>query len=327
MDRPVRWGVLSTALISMKLLGGAAQSDAVEVLATASRSRDKAVRHAERWGIPRAYGSYEELLADPDVEAVYVPLPNGLHHTWTMRALEAGKHVLCEKPYSRRPAEVREAFDLAQERGLVLSEAFMYRYNPQIRRLADLVRGGAIGELRQIVSSFSWPTDAPGDVRLEPALDGGSLLDVGVYCVSAARLLAGEPRLVSGHAVHGPSGVDIGFAGTLVFAGDVLATFDCGFHLPDRSHLEVVGTTAGLVVHDPWHCFEPGIRLQPRDGRARAIDVPRADSYRLELEEFGKAVRGRPHTLLGRDDAWGQAATVEALYGAAASGSATAPAL
>ena len=327
MDRPVRWGVLSTALITTKLLGGAAQSDDVEVLATASRDRDKAVRHAERWGIRRAYGDYEELLTDPDVEAVYVPLPNALHHTWTMRALEAGKHVLCEKPYSRRPADVREAFDLAQERGLVLSEAFMYRYNPQTRRLAELVREGAIGELRQIVSSFSWPTGASGDVRLDPALDGGSLLDVGVYCVSAARLLAGEPRLVSGHAVNGPTGVDVGFAGTLAFAGDVLATFDCGFHLPDRSHLEVVGTTGSLVVHDPWHCVEPGIRFQPWDGRAQAMDVPRADSYRLELEEFGKAVRGRPHSLLGRDDALGQAAAVEALYAAAASGRSTAPAL
>ncbi len=325
MARPVRWGVLSTALINEKLLAGAALSSQVEVVAIGSRDRDRAAREADRWAIPRAHGSYDELLADPDVDAVYVPVPNGLHHTWTMRALAAGKHVLCEKPYSRRPDEVQAAFDLAEERGLVLSEAFMYRYNPQIVRAAELVAAGAIGELRQVVSSFSWPTDAPGDVRLDPALDGGSLLDVGVYCVSAARLLAGEPRLVSAHAVTGTHGVDVAFAGVMAFPGDVLAHFDCGFHQPDRSHLEIVGSTGTLTVADPWHCVRPGLRVQRQGERAEEIAVPRRNSYELELEEFGRAVRGEPNRLLGRADALGQACAVEALFAAAGSGTATPP--
>jgi D-xylose 1-dehydrogenase (NADP+, D-xylono-1,5-lactone-forming) len=233
----VRWGILSTAAINEKLLAGARRSDAVVVVAVGSRDGERAAEFAERHGIPRAHGSYEALLADPDVEAVYIPLPNGLHHPWTLRALEAGKHVLCEKPYSRRPAEVEEAFDAAERAGLVLSEAYMYRYNPQIVRLAELVGGGAIGELRTISSAFTHPCEDPGDVRLSAELDGGGLMDVGCYCVSASRLLAGEPEIVTAQQDLGPGGVDVRMAGTLSFAGGVLAHFDCGFHVPDRSQL------------------------------------------------------------------------------------------
>ena len=318
MTRAVRWAVLSTALINTKLLGGAALSGEVDVVAIGSRDRARAERAAQRWGIPRAHGTYEEVLADPEVEAVYIPVPNGLHHTWTMRALEAGKHVLCEKPYSRHPQDVRDAFDLADRRGLVLSEAFMYRYNPQIVRLAQLVADGAVGELRQIVSSFSWPTDAPGDVRLDAALDGGSLMDVGVYCVHVSRLLAGEPRRVTALAVTGPTGVDVALNGSMAFDHGVLSLFDCGFHLPDRSHLEVVGTRGTLTVSDPWHCYRPGLTLAVADEEPRHLTVPVADSYRLELEEFGKAVHGEPNVLLGRADAEAQADTVRALYESAA---------
>lgn len=320
MPRPLRWGVLSTALINTKVLRGAAASPDVDVVAIGSRDLHRAQQSAQQWGIPAAHGSYQSLLADPDVEAVYIPLPNGLHHRWTMHALEAGKHVLCEKPYSRHPFEVEQAFDLAERNGLILSEAFMYRYNPQIVRASELVADGAVGELRLVTSSFSWPTDAPGDVRLDPALDGGSLLDVGVYCVSASRLLAGEPHTVTARAETGPTGVDVAMGGVLHFDGGVLASFDCGFFLPDRSRLEIVGTRGTLVVEDPWHCYQPGLRLRSSAGQEQRVDVPVADSYRLELEEFGRAVRGEPHALLGRADALGQARTVSALYAAAGSG-------
>lgn len=198
----------------------------------------------------------------------------------------------------------------------------MYRYNPQIVRAAELVAAGAVGDLRLVASAFSWPTDTPGDVRLDPALDGGALMDVGVYCVSAARLLAGEPRTVSALSVTGPTGVDVALSAVMTFDGDVLAHFDCGFHLPDRSILEIVGTQGTLVVSDPWHCYQPGLTLTRRGRAPELIDVPRADSYRLELEEFGRAVRDERHTLLGRADARGQALTVAALYEAAASGQA-----
>jgi D-xylose 1-dehydrogenase (NADP+, D-xylono-1,5-lactone-forming) len=321
MSEPLRWGVLSTAHINEKMLAGAALSPDVEVVAIASRDARRAEAFAARWGIGRAHGSYDDLLADDAVEAVYVPLPNGLHHPWTLRALQAGKHVLCEKPYSRRPADVEEAFAEADGRGLVLSEGFMYRYHPQIRELARIVRDqDLIGEIRLVASSFTWPMVAPGDVRLDSSLDGGSLLDVGVYCISAARLLAGEPRSVAAHQVLGPTAVDVAFAATMELGSGALAHFDCGITLPERSHLEVVGSKGTIHVSDPWHCLEPGLTVVPQGRSALRMPIAQADSYQLELEEFGRAVRREAHHLLGRDDALRQARAVDALLRAAASG-------
>jgi D-xylose 1-dehydrogenase (NADP+, D-xylono-1,5-lactone-forming) len=322
VTRPLRWGVLSTAHINDKVLAGAALSDQVEVLGVASRDEARAAAYAAEKGIPRSYGSYQALLADPEIEAVYLPLPNSLHHEWTLTALRAGKHVLCEKPYTRRPAEVTEAFDLAAERGLQLSEAFMWRYHPQAVRAKELVDGGELGELQLVVASFSWPAPMTGDIRLDPALDGGSLMDVGCYCVSASRLFAGEPEAVSAYQVVGPHGVDARLVATLQFGGGVLAHLDSAFHVPDRSHLEIVGTAATLRVSDPWHGVRSGLTLTPtgRAGEPREVPVEAANSYRLELEAMGAAVRGEPNRLLGRDDALGQARTIEALYASAAAG-------
>ena len=317
-----RWGILSTALINKKVLAGARQSDAVKVVAVASRDEERARKYAREHGIERAHGSYDALLADPAVEAVYIPLPNGLHHHWTMRALEAGKHVLCEKPYSRHPSEVAEAFDLADRRGLVLSEAYMYRYNPQIERLKQLVDEGALGTLRFVNAAFTWRCDAPGDIRLDPSLDGGSLLDVGCYCVSACRLIAGEPISATAQQIIGATGVEVRLVGTLAFDNDVLAHFDSGFHLPDRSLLEVVGSEARIVVSDPWHCLEPGLELIPQTGSAERIELPVTNSYTLELEYVGAASRGEETPLLGRADALGQARTIDTLYRSAANATA-----
>lgn len=320
MTGPLRWGVLSTAHINDKVLAGAALSDRVEVLGVASRDAAKAATYAAQKAIPRSYGSYQELLADGDIEAVYIPLPNSLHHEWTLAALRAGKHVLCEKPYTRRPAEVTEAFDLAAELGLQLSEAFMWRYHPQAVKAKELVDGGAIGDLQLVVASFSWPAPLTGDIRLDPALDGGSLMDVGCYCVSASRLFAGEPVAVSAHQAIGPHGVDARLVAALEFPGGVLAHVDSAFHVPDRSHLEVVGTEGVLRVSDPWHGVRHGLTLTGRDRQPTEVPVDAANSYRLELEAMAAAVRGGPSALLGRDDALGQARTIEALYASAAAG-------
>lgn len=313
MTAPIRWGLLSTALINRKLMAGARVAHGVELAAVASRDLARARAYADEHGIPTAHGSYEELLADPEIDAVYIPLPNALHHPWTLRTLEAGKHVLCEKPYSRHPAEVTEAFDLAARNGLVLSEAYMWRYHPQTTTLAQLVQDGAIGELRLISASFTWPCDAPGDIRLDPALDGGALLDVGCYCVSAARLLAGEPEALLAQQVPSASGVDALLTGQLRFPGGVLATFDCGLLVPDRSSLEVMGTEGTIVVSDPWHCLEPGLELRLQAKPPERVALPQANSYALELEAMGAAIRGEPTALLGREDALGQARTISAL--------------
>jgi predicted dehydrogenase len=194
----------------------------------------------------------------------------------------------------------------------------MYRHHPQTQRLAELVRDGAIGRLRMISACFSFFTDDLANVRMSTALEGGALMDVGCYCVSAARLLAGEPERVTAERALGGDGVDVAFTGTLRFAGEVLAHFDAGLALSPRHALEVVGEAGSLYLADPWHGAHPGIDLH-REGRVERIEIPLADPYQLELENFAAAVEGRAPLLLGREDAVGQARTIEALLAAAAS--------
>jgi predicted dehydrogenase len=316
----VTWGILSTADINRKLIPGAKASPKVDLAAVASRDGERAEEFARTWEIDGAYGSYEELLADPEIEAVYIPLPNTLHSEWSIRALEAGKHVLCEKPLSRHPEEVEAAFDAAERAGRLLSEAFMYRHNPQTKRLKELVAGGAIGELRLIRSTFSYSLYDTDNIRLRTDVEGGALMDVGCYCVSGSRLLGGEPASVYGQAWFGPSGTDWTFAATLRFPGEVLALFDCGTALPVRDELEAIGSDGSLFLDDPWHCLVPGIELR-RDGEVERIEVERANSYRLELENLSDAIRGEGELLLGREDALRQATALEALHESAASGS------
>ncbi len=309
---PVRWGILSTARINAMVIPGLHESPETELLAVASRSQPHAEEYAREWGIPRAYGSYEALLADPDVEVVYISLPNSLHVDWSIRALEAGMHVLCEKPLARRAEDVERAFDAADRTGRLLMEAFMWRHHPQTRRLVELVRGGAIGELRLVRSSFSF-TIGGTNVRLDPALAGGSLMDVGCYCVSGSRLLAGEPESAGARQVLGPTGIDMRLAGTLVFPGGALAQLDCAFDLPVRQGLEVVGSDGTLRVATPWGANEPGIEFR-RGHDTQFFAIEQADRYRLQAENLSRAVRGLEAPLLGRDDALGQARTIDALY-------------
>jgi D-xylose 1-dehydrogenase (NADP+, D-xylono-1,5-lactone-forming) len=317
----VRFGILSTARINAKFLAGVAGSDACEVAAVASRDTARAQAYAREHGVPRAHGSYEELLADPDVDAVYIPLPNSLHLEWTARALRAGKHVLCEKPLGRTASEVEAAFDLAEQEGRLLMEAFMFRHHPQTARVAKLVAEGAIGHLRLVRASFSFPLHDPADIRLRRELDGGSLMDVGCYCISAARLLGGEAEQVSAFQMIGGDGVDIVFVGALRFPHGVLAHFDSGFRLAARDELEVVGEEATLHLSDPWHCVSPGIDLR-RDGQVERIAIPSANPYTLQADNFAAAVRGDTPPLLGRSDAVDQARTIEALYHSADAGAA-----
>jgi D-xylose 1-dehydrogenase (NADP+, D-xylono-1,5-lactone-forming) len=320
---PVRWGILSTAGINRLVVPPAKASEKVDLLAVSSRDQARAQAYAQEWGIERAYGSYEALLDDPDVEAVYISLPNSLHCPWSIRALEAGKHVLCEKPLSRRAAEVEEAFAVAERTGRILMEAFMYRHNPQTRKLRELVEEGAIGNLRLVRAAFSFTVSDPQNVRLLPEVDGGGVMDVGCYCVSGCRLRAGEPERGYGEQVIGPTGVDVVFAGTMRFPNGVVGQFDCGLVLPLRDELEAIGDGGSLFLDDPWHAREPITELR-RDGDVERIETERVDSYGLELENLSDAIRGRADPLLGGDDALGQARAIEALYASAATGGAVA---
>jgi xylose dehydrogenase (NAD/NADP) len=324
MGNAVNWGILSTADINQKLIPGAHESPKVKLLAVASRDKERAEEYARSWEIERAYGSYDELLADPEIEAVYIPLPNTMHVEWSIKALEAGKHVLCEKPMSRSAADVERAFETAEKDGRILSEAFMYRHNPQTRQLTQLVDDGAIGELRLIRAAFSYGLYDAENIRLRTDVEGGSLMDVGCYCVSGSRLLGGEPERVYGEARIGETGTDWVFTGTLRFPGDVLATFDCGTGLVDRDELEAIGSEGSLFLDDPWHCNVPTIELR-KDGNVDRIEVERQDSYRLELENVSDAIRGEAELLLGREDGVAQARVLEALHQSATSGSPVTP--
>jgi xylose dehydrogenase (NAD/NADP) len=324
MGNAVNWGILSTADINQKLIPGAHESPKVKLLAVASRDKERAEEYARSWEIERAYGSYDELLLDPEIEAVYIPLPNTMHVEWSIKALEAGKHVLCEKPMSRSAADVERAFETAEKDGRILSEAFMYRHNPQTRQLTQLVDDGAIGELRLIRAAFSYGLYDAENIRLRTDVEGGSLMDVGCYCVSGSRLLGGEPERVYGEARIGETGTDWVFTGTLRFPGDVLATFDCGTGLVDRDELEAIGSEGSVFLDDPWHCNVPVIELR-KDGNADRIEVERQDSYRLELENVSDAIRGEAELLLGREDGVAQARVLEALHQSATSGSPVTP--
>jgi D-xylose 1-dehydrogenase (NADP+, D-xylono-1,5-lactone-forming) len=313
----LRLGLLSTARINDEILAAANQSGRVEIVAVGSRESAKADAYAAEHGIPRAHGSYETLLADAEVDAVYISLPNALHHEWTMKALAAGMHVLCEKPYSRHPEEVEAAFAAAESAGLALMEAFMYRHHPQTRLVEQLVSEGALGRLRSIRACFTFPLTDFTNVRASTDLDGGALMDVGCYCVSGARLLAGEPVSVSAVRVDGPTGVDMALYGTLRHEDAVVTQFEASFLAPRRQRLEIVGQDAVLPVQSPWRADWPGAVLLTRDGTTEGLDVPSANSYVLELENLAAAASGEAEPLLGRDDALGQASTIAALFAAA----------
>ena len=309
----IRWGLLGTSRINEKLLRGARLTDTADVVAVGSRSQASGEAFAAANGIGRVHTSYEALLADPDIDAVYIPLPNALHHPWTLQAVAAGKHVLCEKPYTRRPAEVDEAWDAAEAAGVTLMEAFMWRHTPQATRLVELA--GEIGELVHVRSTFSHRLEDDEDIRLSAQLEGGSLMDVGCYCVSGSRLIAGEePDLVYGQQVTTADGVDRRFTGYLHFPSGLVATFHSGFDSFSES-LEVTGRAGTVSLPDPWHSLR-GVLVV--DGEEQMVEP--LNPYMCELEDMAAAIRGEKDPRLGRDDAMGQARVIEALYRSADTG-------
>ncbi len=310
---PVRWGVLGTGGITRRAVAGARRARGTEIVAIASRDGARARAAAQALGIPIAYGSYGELLTDRSVEAIYVALPNVLHHEWTLKAINHGKHVLCEKPYSRRPADVTEAFGAAEGRGVFLSEGYMWRHSPQVRLLKELLP--EIGDLCAVRATFSFVLTDQANVRLRPDLEGGSLMDLGCYCVSAARLVSGEePQLAYGDAFLGTTGVDVQFSGILRFPSGVVAQFASGFTSSHMS-LEAIGTSGSLLLENPWHGMATELRL---NGKTLAVEP--SDPYMLEFENASAAVQGRATPLLDGADALGQARALDALLNSASAG-------
>ncbi len=323
MNDRVRWGILSTANIGAKAVTPAILASTNGVLAAvASRNDEKATEYAAQFGMPRSYGSYEELLADPDVDAIYNPLPNRMHLEWTIKALEAGKHVLCEKPLGLNAAECLEMADAARRNDRLLMEAFMYRFHPRIKRTVDLVASGELGDVKLIRSSFAFKVQDPLNIRLDGDLGGGALMDVGCYCVNVSRTVVGrEPVEAQAFAVAGGAGVDVELYGMLHFEGDVFAQFSSALDTFRHELLDVVGTEGRLQVGSP---FQPGtvdatIDIEAGDS-SRQETIEGVNHYQLMVEHFADCVLEGTQPRYSVFDAAANMAAIDALYASAANG-------
>lgn len=290
-DRILRWGLLSTARINRAILPPLRASQRNQLAAVASRTQAAADRYAREHKIPRTYGTYEALLADPEIDVVYNSLPNHLHAEWTIRAVEAGKHVLCEKPLALRVEDVEAMQAAARKHGRVVAEAFMYRHHPQTLKVQEIVQSGILGELRLIRGSYRFVLSRPGDIRLDPAKGGGSIWDVGCYPISYARIVAGaDPHEAFGWQITGPSGIDETFVGQIRFANGVHAQFDCSFTTPLHAHMEIVGSQGRLTIPVP---FKSGtnekIYLSIKD-KIDTIEIPGQELYIGEVEDMADAI-------------------------------------
>jgi xylose dehydrogenase (NAD/NADP) len=294
---PVRWGLMGTARIAtVRVLPVLPQVPDATLLAVASRSMEKARRIADQFGAPRAYDSYEALLADPDIEVVYIPLPNHLHKEWAIKAVQAGKHVLCEKPIALNAAEAREMQAAARANGRLLLEAFMYRFGPLMQKALEIVRSGVLGDLRAIHTAFDYViVENPANVRLHPEMGGGALYDIGAYCINVARMLAGrEPVTAFAHLERSPKwGVDMSATGVLDFGDGLLGTFSASFDCRGSTFFRAVGTRGVLEAPEGFLGRGESARLMlTLEDRSHETVIPLVDAYALELQDMCDAVRG-----------------------------------
>lgn len=317
----LRWGLLSTARINRLIIPALRASARSELTTVASRSIEKCLAYAAEWEIPRTHGSYDTLLADPEIDVVYIGLPNSLHVEWTVRALEAGKHVLCEKPLALTPEDVDRVADAARRTGRAAAEAFMYRHHPLTQTVAEIVRSGRLGEIRGYKGAFTFPLTRERDVRLDPALGGGSLWDVGCYPVSYTCFLTGEPPVeVFGWQQTAPTGIDLEFAGTMRFRDGSVGQFDSGFVGPFRAEMEVIGRDAALKILRPFRTDERSALLVVRGDDSESLPVPRESPFAGEVADMeAVALDGKPQRI-PLTESRRTASTITALYRSAREG-------
>ncbi len=315
---PVRFGILGAANIARSFTRGVAGSSIATVAAVASRGAEKAVAFAAELGIPKAHASYEALLADPDIEAIYIPLPNDMHHEWAIRAVEAGKHVLCEKPLAMDAIEATAMFAAARAHGVYLVEAYPYMSQPQTLRMRELLAEGTIGRVQSISAAFGFalvtpegaPLGDPANIRLNPERGGGGLLDAGTYAMSMIRIVAGaRPVRVHAAASYTPGGVDQTVAATIEFPGGVLAQLSSSIASAGHRHATIVGENGvietGYSNHAP---ADASLFLRVRRGTAfsvpfETIEVSGGDGFRAEAESFALMVRNGPQHWNGATEA------------------------
>lgn len=338
MSKKVRWGLLSTANINKALIGPLQKSERSELVAVASRDGDKAKAYADNYEIPKAHASYEALLADPEIDAIYNPLPNLLHREWTVKAAQAGKHVLCEKPLVTTLEDFDPVMAAAEANGVTVFEAFMYLHHPQTRQALSLVREGRLGNLQQINSWFHFylaPENA-ANIRLNASLHGGSLWDVGVYPNSLALSFAGAagagevPVEVYANQITGESGVDVAMRAQLTFANGLIAQISSGFRTPFREGAQIVGDQAMLYLEEPW---KPGLQGEPShstlttiDGKSTSITTPAIDPYLCEVHAMEAAVLDGEEPLISLTQSRNFLRSVLAIYESARTGQPVQPA-
>jgi D-xylose 1-dehydrogenase (NADP+, D-xylono-1,5-lactone-forming) len=318
-NRILNWGLLSTAAINSAVIPPLRVSQRNRLTAVASREPARADAYAARWGIPRAMGSYEALLSDPDIDVVYISLPNSLHAEWTIKAAQAGKHVLCEKPLALSTGEVDAVIEAASRCQVAIAEAFMYRHHPLTLKVQQLIEAHEIGEVRVIRGGFTFNIARPEDVRLNRALGGGSIWDVGCYPISYARaVMAQDPVEVFGWQVTGSSGVDEAFVGQMRFAGGAYAQFDSGFRSPERMLMEFVGSAGTITLNN---AFKPGLgaemTLRREDGTVETVVIPGQELYLGEIEDLADAILSGKPPRISLSDSRGNVATISALLDSA----------
>ncbi len=318
MSGTVGWGLLGTARINRRIVPAIRADRRSRIVAIASRDPVRGAAAAREWDIPHAVG-YEDLLRREDVTAIYIPLPNSLHAEWTLAAIEAGKHVLCEKPFVLDPADIDRIAAARDRMGVVVEEGFMYRHEAMTSRVQSLVADGAVGALRTIVAGFCYWQSRSGDVRLEGALGGGALNDVGCYPVSYICLLAGRsPEGAMGTARWTSGEVDEEFTGLLTFDKGPTASVYAGFRAAPHTWLEIVGTEGTLRVPHP---FKPGVRERVelvRHGDTRHIDVEGSDLlFQREIEDFAASVLDKVPTVVSLDESRRTATALAMLHAAA----------
>lgn len=321
MDKILNWGLLSTAKINQALIKPLRASKRTRLLGVASRSQSSAEAYASEWKIPRAYSSYEAMLADPEIDVIYNSLPNHLHAEWTIKALRAGKHVLCEKPLALSLAEVDAMIAASQETGKVLAEAFMFRHHPQTLKVKEIVDSGALGKLQVIKGAFSFVLDREGNYRNIKEMGGGSIWDVGCYPISYTRMILGEePLEVFGWQSEGPGGIDESFYGQMRFGSGVHAQFDSGFKSHFRAHMEIVGTDGVLQIPSP---FKPGLKneiLLIQKDEQQTIKIKGQELYLGEVEDMYEAVVHQKTPRISLADSRGNIAVILGLLNSAQTG-------
>ncbi len=317
MDR-VRWGVLGCANFARtRAIPAMLQAESVELVAVASRNAEKAEAFRAEFHLPKAYADYESLLEDPEIEAIYNPLPNGLHAEWNIRAAERGKHVLCEKPFTATAEEAQAVADAAARAGVKMMEAFMWRFHPQHERALQAIENGEIGTVRLVRGAFTFSIARKYNVRLDPTLAGGSIMDVGCYPISGTRFYyQDEPTLVYARGTIDPEyGVDMSMAAVLQYPQG-LALVDCGFHLPFRADLEIAGEKGTIYIPRSWLPDEEAtILINGKEER-----FPKVNQYVLEFEHFSQCILRQQTPRYTPEDAVRQMRVIDAVYRSLRSG-------